>query len=465
MSASPDRVAGASPDGVASAALDALAAAKPATVAKPRPQAPGEPAQIVWEEAAGAEGAARTCQARWRSESGQAPPRRVVVADDTMKADTAWRLACEGSALLWRGDYHNARQLLQAMARRADGRTRKPGKAARPPATPAEAFHLHRMAQAQRARTLGMLLIPFEAGAQIPLRRAPAVAEVLAEAVAGTPDADLADAPFVMSLRELLGLIGAHEWRRKGVLVPALGERIHPWYGVYSPIRGEYLDLVARVPLPARTLAFDIGTGTGVIAALLARRGVGRVVATDLSPRALGCAQDNLARLGLLAEAAEPGGAPRGATRANSGVDSSAPARAHDLPAGRVELLQADLFPPGRAPLVVCNPPWVPAKPSSAIEHAVYDPDSRMLRGFLAGLAAHLEAGGEGWLILSDLAEHFGLRTRAELLDWIAAAGLKVLGREDIRPRHPKASDTDDPLHAARAAEATSLWRLGVVAN
>ncbi len=128
---------------------------------------------------------------------------------------------------------------------------REAARPARPPATPAEAFHLHRMAQAQRARTLGMLLIPFEAGAQIPLRRAPAVAEVIAEAVAGTPDADLADAPFVMSLRELLGLIGAHEWRRKGVLVPALGERIHPWYGVYSPIRGEYLDLVARVPLPA----------------------------------------------------------------------------------------------------------------------------------------------------------------------------------------------------------------------
>ena len=486
MSASPDRVAGASPDGVASAALDALAAAKPATVAKPRPQAPGEPAQIVWEEAAGAEGAARTCQARWRSESGQAPPRRVVVADDTMKADTAWRLACEGSALLWRGDYHNARQLLQAMARRADGRARKPGKAARPPATPAEAFHLHRMAQAQRARTLGMLLIPFEAGAQIPLRRAPVVAELLAEAVAGTPDADLADAPFVMSLRELLGLIGAHEWRRKGVLVPALGERIHPWYGVYSPIRGEYLDLVARVPLPARTLAFDIGTGTGVIAALLARRGVGSVVATDLSPRALGCAHDNLACLGLLAEAAEQGGTLRGAIRASSGANPDAnsdassdasssanpganlganpgaTARAHELPAGRVALLQADLFPPGRAPLVVCNPPWVPAKPSSAIEQAVYDPDSRMLRGFLSGLAEHLEEGGEGWLILSDLAEHLGLRTRAELLCWIEAAGLRVLGREDIRPRHGKVADAEDPLHAARAAETTSLWRLGV---
>ncbi|MDI3514559.1 MAG: hypothetical protein PWP40_1788 [Rhodocyclaceae bacterium] len=412
----------------------------------PQTSAHAGPPQLAWEEAAGADGALIPRRARWRSESGQAPPRRVVVADDTMKADTAWRLACEGTALLWRGDYHNARQLLQAMARRADGRPRrKPGKA---PASAAEAFHLHRMAQAQRARTLGMLLIPFEAGAHIPLRRAPAVAEVIAEAVDGTPDADLADAPFVMSLRELLGLIGAHEWRRKGVMVPALGDRIHPWYGVYSPIRGEYLDLVARVPLPSTALAFDIGTGTGVIAALLARRGVRKVVATDVSKRALGCARENLERLGLLADA--PGHAPAAAGGGES---------------GRVELMEADLFPPGRAPLVVCNPPWVPAKPGSAIEHAVDDPDSRMLRGFLAGLAAHLEADGEGWLILSDLAEHLGLRTRAELLGWIDLAGLKVIGREDIRPRHPKASDADDPLHAARAAEVTSLWRLAISAR
>ena len=415
-------------------------------------------ATLTWEELAD-DGSVRRCSARWRSESGQAPPRRVVIADDTTKADAAWRLACEGSALLWRGDYHNARQLLQAMARRADARARKPGRAVKPgkaPATPAEAFHLHRMAQAQRARTLGMLLIPFEAGARIPLRRAPEVAEVVAEAVAGTADADLAAAPFVMSLRELLGLVGAHEWRRKGVAIPALGERIHPWYGVYSPIRGEYLDLIARAPLPATTLAFDIGTGTGVIAALLARRGVARVVATDLSPRALGCAQQNLARLELLAGAAAEEGAP-GTT---SCTIPGAAAPDLQVAAGRVQLLQADLFPPGRAPLVVCNPPWVPAKPSSAIEHAVYDPDSRMLRGFLAGLAEHMEEGGEGWLILSDLAEHLGLRSRAELLGWIEAAGLRVLGREDIRPRHGKAADADDPLHAARAAETTSLWRL-----
>lgn len=358
--------------------------------------------------------------ARWRSEAGSPPPRRVQPVDDSLSADAAYRLACEGTALLWQGDYHNARQLLQAMGRRAG---RKPRKAA---GSPAEAFNLHRQAQSQRARTLGMLLVPLDAAYRIPLRRAPDVRQACLEAYG--PGAE----PAVVSLRELLGLIGAHEWRKNGVAIPALGERIHPHYGVFSPVRGEYVDLAARAPLPAAgcPLAFDIGTGTGVLAALLARRGVARVVATDQDARALACARDNIGRLGLEAQ---------------------------------VELLQADLFPPGRAPLVVCNPPWVPARPSSPLEHAVYDPDSRMLRGFLSGLAAHLESGGEGWLILSDLAEHLGLRPRDELLALIAAGGLQVVDRLDIRPRHPKAADPDDPLHAARAAETTSLWRLAAL--
>lgn len=362
--------------------------------------------------------------ARWRSESGTPPPRRVVIADDRMTADAAYRLACEGTALLWRGDFHNARQLLQAMARRASEKPRKQ-KAGKIPATPAEAFHLHRMAQSQRARTLGMLLLPFDAGHSIPLRRAPDVRQACTDAYgAGTE-------PYVASLRELQGLIGAYEWRKNGVEIPALGARIHPHYGVFAPTRGEYVGLVNEAPLPAltatRSVAFDIGTGTGVLAAVLARRGIKRIVATDQDRRALHCARENLARLGLAAQ---------------------------------VEVVQADLFPEGRAALVVCNPPWVPARPSSPLEHAVFDPDSRMLRGFLNGLAAHLEPGGEGWLILSDLAEHLGLRTRAELLAAIDAAGLEVLGKMDVKPHHPRVSDASDPLHAARAAELTSLWRL-----
>ena len=378
---------------------------------------------VHWTE----DGAARG--ARWRSERGAPPPGRVVIADDRMTANEAYGLACQGTALLWRGDFQNARQMLLALASRADRPPRKPERSAGSSAaiSPAVAFHLHRQVRSQRARTLGSLLLPLGKDYGIPLRRAPDIRRACEEAYGPGGEASVA------SMRELLGLVGAHEWRTKGIEIPAIGGRIHPHYGVFAPIRREYVDLVANATMPAAgsapRLAFDVGTGTGVLAAVLARRGVARVVATDLDPRALDCARENLARLGL---------------------------------AEHVDVVAADLFPVGRAALVVCNPPWIPARPSSPIERGIYDPESRMLRGWLNALPAHLEPGGEGWLILSDLAEHLGLRSRPELHDAFDAAGLKVVGRSEARPNHPKSSDETDPLHAARAAEVTSLWRLAV---
>ena len=85
--------------------------------------------------------------------------------------------------------------------------------------------------------------------------------------------------------------------------------------------------------------AFDVGTGTGVIAAVLARRGVARVVATDVDPRALACARENLERLGL---------------------------------AQRVEVVQADLYPDGRAARgAVPTRPYVTAVAFANLFHAV----------------------------------------------------------------------------------------------
>ncbi len=409
----------------------------------PLPSAMGHPSPtppqplITWTE----NGVTHT--ARWRSERGAPAPQRVVLANDTTTADEAYRLACAGTALLWSGDFHNARQLLQAMARRCDAtparkRRKAAGKASSPPgatASPAEAFHQHRQAQAQRARILGALLLPMGEDHSVTLRRAPDTRQACTRAWGV---AAVGDGPSVTSLRDVLGLTSADEWRRVGVVVPALGDaphnRIHPHHGVFSPVRGEYVDLVARAPLPPTALhpggvAFDVGVGSGVLSAVLVRRGVPQVVGTDLSPHALDCARANLAQLGVAAQ---------------------------------VTLLQTDVFPPGRAALVVCNPPWLPARASSPIEHAVYDEGSRMLKGFLTGLAAHLAPQGEGWLVISDLAEHLGLRTRAELLGWITQAGLTVLGRLDTRPTHAKATQAQDALHTARAAEVTSLWRLGV---
>lgn len=397
--------------------------------------APAAATRIEWLEAE------TPHSALWRCERATPPPRKVMLADDTTAADVAYRLACEGTGLLWRGDFQNARQLLLALARRIDHVPRRKARAPVPPpaanALPGAAFHRHRQAQAQRARVLSQVLIPLDPDYGIPLRRAPNVR--LACTQAWGPAGDAQAGPSVVSLRELLGLVSAFEWRKKGVPFAALGpapdNRIHPHYGVFSPVRGEYVDLVAHTALPAgaELRAFDIGTGTGVLAAVLAKRGVRQVVATEIDARALACAAENFERLEVAAQ---------------------------------VQLRTADLFPEGpeqRAALIVCNPPWLPARAGSSIERAIYDEGSRMLLGFLAGLKAHLLPGGEGWLILSDLAENLGLRTRAELVTAIDRSGLQVLGRVDIRPRHAKASDASDPLHAARAKEVTSLWRLGAL--
>lgn len=365
--------------------------------------------RIAWTE----DGIERT--ARWQAENGAPPPRVVQMVGDSTAADLAYKMAAAGEGLLWRGDYHNARQLLSAMTRRLPRSKRAPN------ASPAEQFHLHRQSRARRARILGMLLVELDSDARLDLGRAPEVRTAVTEALG--PDA----APCVLSLRELLGMVGAHQWRHRGVFVPALDAPIHPHYGVFSPIRGEYVQLVADAPLPTTEKAFDIGTGSGVLAAVLARRGVTSIVATDRDLRSVACAQANIDALGY---------------------------------ADRVEVVQTDIFPPGRAGLIVCNPPWLPTKPTSGIEHAVYDPGSRMLKSFLSRLVGHLAPRGEAWLILSDLAELLGLTTRADLLAAIDRAGLAVVSRTDTVPTHSRVTDADDVLHEARSRETTSLWRL-----
>ena len=378
--------------------------------------------ELTWEEND------QTETRNWVTGSDFSLPKKILLADDRLKAADFYRQASEGTAFIYKGDFQNAKQLLRAVQRRINKSIHK--KSSANSQSLCELFHRHRQSQAHRARLLSRLLICVEADYKINLRRAPdarqAISEALEPAAAGeSPGA------FVVSLRELLGYIGAHEWRKKGVFIAALDDKIHPHYGVFSPVRGEYLDLINQAPLPARlTCAFDIGTGTGVIAAILAKRGVKKIIATDLDPRALACARENISRLGYTKQ---------------------------------VEVINADLFPPGTAELVVCNPPWVPARPTSRIEHAVYDENSRMLKGFLNGVREHLADQGEAWLILSDLAEHLSLREPLEVESLITQAGLKIIECLKTRPKHAKASDEDDPLHFARSKEVTKLFRLNCV--
>nr|WP_255248459.1 methyltransferase [Glutamicibacter sp. BW80] len=364
--------------------------------------------------------------ATWWSANARSAPKDLVVVDDRLTADAAMRYAARGTAMLWLGDFHNAKQLLAAI----DRRLAKTGKASRKQLTDAEKFYAIRQSRAQRSRMMSLLLVPLNfdtpgGTATLPLSRAPLVGAAVAFGYA--QQAQPASGHAVVSLQELTGMLGAYQWFLNGVDVPALGAKIHPHYGTFLPTRHEYVDLVAKAPLNTKELAFDIGTGTGVLAAVLVARGMKSVLGTDIHQRAVDCANDNFARLGL-------------------------------QDAARAEL--TSMFPAGKAPLVICNPPWLPGSAPSSLDAAVYDPGSKMLLQFLRGLPEHLTADGEGWLIISDLAELLGLRTRELLLEAIDHAGLEIIDRLDTSPTHARAKDHSDVLHAARSREVTSLWRL-----
>lgn len=374
--------------------------------------------ELTWQEGS------ETITRNWVSESQLSPPKKILIADDTTKADDYYQQASQGAGFIYRGDFQNAKQLLQAVQRRIDKLNERKG---RKPSTetvaPALLFNQHRQTQAHKAQMLSRLLIEVDDDHSIDLSRAPDIASAVAEASAPK-------GAFVVSLRELLGYIGAHEWRKKGVFISALQANIHPRYGIFSPVRGEYLNLVAEAPLaPNFRTAFDIGTGTGVIAAILAKRGIQKIIGTDLDPRAIECSRENISKLGFEKQ---------------------------------VAIEATDMFPAETfsADLIICNPPWLPARPTSSIERAVYDEKNQMLLAFLNGVGERLNSGGEAWLILSDLAERLGLRDNKDVETWIKQNRLDVIEVLETRPQHEKSMDTTDLLYNARSKEITKLWRL-----
>jgi SAM-dependent methyltransferase len=350
----------------------------------------------------------------WHSESNEPAPARLSPVDDRLNANEALKRVRRGEYLLYTGDFHNAKQLLGAIGRRLSL-----PEGAR---SPIEAFRAERRARQIEHETLSRIVVALDRAYRLALPRAPDVA-LACRQVWGEPET----ASTVVPLKQLLGMLGAAEWRRKGLAVPGLTGLLHPHYGVYLPTRTDYAELLLSVSDVKGKRVFDVGTGTGVLSFLLLQRGAASVVATDCDSRAVACAQENAQRLGL---------------------DK------------RFQVLEKDLFPDGRAELVVSNPPWIPEPPKNRVDRAVFDEDSLFLRRFLEGLTAHLEPGGEGLLLLSNLAVLLGLRPSGWLDEQLTRCGLSVKWTRSAQARHSKAKDRSDPLHAARSRELTTLYCL-----
>lgn len=348
----------------------------------------------------------------FRSDGIDAPAGTPAEVDDRISADDALKRVRKGEWLLYRGDFHNAKQLLSAMGRRLN-----PGPK---PASLLEAWKSERRLRGEQARTVGHVLVELDGDYRLALPRAPEVKQACEWAWG--PAAGRTLTP----LKTLLGVLGAAQWRTKGLKAPGLAGTLEPHYGVYTPTRFEYLSLLDALEPRGKTV-FDLGTGTGVLSFILLQRGAKSAVGTDLEPAAIACATANAARLGL---------------------------------ADRFTALERDGFPEGKADLLVCNPPWIPETPKSRLDRAVYDEGGKFVERFLVELPSHLEAGGRGVLLISDLAELIGLRPKGWLEERIASAGLVVEQVRETAPQHPKSRDEEDLLFEARSKERIFLFVL-----
>ncbi len=352
----------------------------------------------------------------FRSESDEPEPQAVSEVDDTLRAGDALKRVRKGEFLKYTGTFQNAKQLLSAMSRRLPETAKS--------TSALKAFRAERKARDQEHRTLSRLLVALD-GEYKMLMSAPPDVALTCRQVWGPPTGPLTLVP----LKTLLGMQGAAEWRRKGLVVPGLEGRLTPHFGVYLPTRTEYVELIRTLPgglIEGRTV-LDVGTGTGILSFIALQRGAAHASATDIDPRAVTCARDNARHLSL---------------------------------AEKFAVTERALFADGRFDLVICNPPWLPEPAKNRIDRAVFDENSEFLKGFLDGASAHLTPAGRAVLILSNLAVLLGLRAEGWLEQRIEAAGLRVESTASTTPTHGKSRDADDPLHAARSKEVTTRYVL-----
>ncbi|MCO4747918.1 MAG: 50S ribosomal protein L11 methyltransferase [Proteobacteria bacterium] len=350
------------------------------------------------------------------SESARDLPTALGDIDDTDRANEVLRRLRAGEALLWTGDWRNGRHLLKALRRRLDRRRNPPGTKSLK-----DKWREQRADVRAKGALLGGIFVLIEVDGSVNLRRAPDTTEAV-ELAWG-----LADTLRIVALNTLVGALSAAEWTRKGMEVEGLVGRLTPRFGVFSPTRSAYVELLAHLDVRGKTV-LDVGCGTGVLAFVLLQNGASTAIGTDLDPRAITCATDNAASLAL---------------------------------DDRYTAVRADLFPADtRVDCMVFNAPWVPETPRTRLDHAVFDEDGQLLQRFLRGIDAHLTPDGCAALLISDLPERLGLREQGELEAQIRDAGLTVVHHADTGASHRRSRDTSDPLHEARAAERVGIWVL-----
>jgi len=179
---------------------------------------------------------------------------------------------------------------------------------------------------------------------------------------------------FLLPFPQVQGLNSAWQWYINGIYVPVLGRKIHPWYGTYFPVRFEHLELFdnwLKNYKGAKNNAFDIGTGSGVLALQMLKHGFSKVYATDNNPNAIKGFEEYISK--------------------------------HNE--NRVVPAYGDLFAgiDEKADIIVFNPPWLEAThDTEGLERATYY-EKGLFERFFEQAVHHLAENGRIVMLFSNL--------------------------------------------------------------
>ncbi|MBB6460154.1 methyltransferase [Flammeovirga kamogawensis] len=258
---------------------------------------------------------------------------------------------------------------------------------------------------------------------KLAVKKAPSIGW-LEKLYAETPD-------FILSFPEIQGLNSAWQWNKKGLVVPVLRNKLHPYYGTYFPTRFDHLVLfdnwLKRYEGPKKA-AYDIGVGSGVLSMQMVKHGFQKVFATDTNPNAIVGLKEFM-----------------GTTKLSR----------------KIELDYGSLFGKWEKPheLIVFNPPWLPIKSDAdKNDTAIYYPDN-LFPDFFKDAVSHLSEDGQLVIIFSNLAEIAETTTEHPIQKEIDEGGRFTLELK-LTKSVKKASDKTKRTINLRESEKVELWVL-----
>ena len=240
---------------------------------------------------------------------------------------------------------------------------------------------------------------------------------------------DLSD--FALPFPKVQGLNSAWQWYKKGILIPVLGEKIHPYFGTYFPTRFEHLELFEdwlKKYKGTKKSAFDIGVGSGILSFQMLRHGFEKVIGTDTNPNAI---------IGLSETIKE-----------NKKYQN-------------LNLIHGSLFASTEilTELIVFNPPWLPAKQNTkGLDTAIYY-SSDLFSDFFKEAKKQLKPDGKIVLLFSNLAQITKVSESNPIEKEIAKGGrfkLDILLKKTVKSASKKTKRNQN----WRSSEAVELWVL-----